>query len=52
MEPSMQIISFRLAAAFMKGPPNSEIKHSMHDVESVTAWERALWLHRAKHSVL
>lgn len=52
MEPSMQMISFRLAADFIKCPPNSEIKHSLHDVESFSTCERTGWLYSVKHSVL
>lgn len=32
----MQMISFRLAADSIKGLPNTEIKHNMHNVESFT----------------
>lgn len=52
MEPGMQMISFRLAADFIKGPPNSEIKHNMHNVESFITYERTAWLYRVKHSEL
>lgn len=52
MEPSMQMISFRLAADFIKCPPNSEIKHNLHNVESFSTYERAVWLYSVKHSVL
>lgn len=47
----MQIISFHLAADFIKATPNSEIKHNMHNVESFTIYERTGWLYRVKLSV-